>query len=170
LLVSVFVGFLFKIVADRFDVLCESGAEWERDELATDCRRCRRRFTFFLRKVRLSPSLRSSLPFHSPSSPIQYPSSSFPFAQHHCRRCGLVVCDACSPHRVILPPSDIVLDPNTPFSRLQDEIHVEHRTCDPCFAEVSTPALGRSLASVSESTVGSSSRDGGGSVASDLAE
>ncbi|KAL7410304.1 hypothetical protein BDY24DRAFT_400096 [Mrakia frigida] len=116
-------------------------AEWERDELATDCRRCRRRFTFFLRK-------------------------------HHCRRCGLVVCDSCSPHRVLLPPSDIVLDPNTPFSRLQDEIHVEHRTCDPCFAEVTTPALGRSLASVSESsgTGGSGSREGGSSVASDLAE
>ena len=60
-----------------------------------------------------------------------------------------------------------MLDPQTPFGRLQEEIEVEHRTCDTCFVEVTTPELGRRG---SEGGQGSGSGTAASVAGSELAE
>lgn len=82
---------------------------WEADEVAHDCRRCHRKFSFFLRK-------------------------------HHCRRCGQVVCAACSPHADRLDANDVVQVPGA----TEDDIWLQlaaskFRTCDACHAALSLP-------------------------------
>ncbi|KAL8286312.1 hypothetical protein RQP46_004800 [Phenoliferia psychrophenolica] len=82
---------------------------WEADEVAHDCRRCRRKFSFFLRK-------------------------------HHCRRCGQVVCAACSTHSDALDPNDVVQVPGA----TEDDIWLQRtafqfRTCDTCHAALTLP-------------------------------
>ncbi|KAJ2681305.1 hypothetical protein H4R19_007370, partial [Coemansia spiralis] len=71
--------------------------------------------------------------------------------RHHCRRCGLVVCDSCSSRRVLLaapglpassedPGSDADADDTTPLAYLRWSRAAsttywrfrEYRTCDPC--------------------------------------
>ncbi|KAJ1726825.1 hypothetical protein LPJ61_004937 [Coemansia biformis] len=71
--------------------------------------------------------------------------------RHHCRRCGLVVCDSCSSKRVLLAAparaahgadADAAADDNTPLAQLAGSSALStywrfcaYRTCDPC-AEV----------------------------------
>lgn len=52
--------------------------------------------------------------------------------KHHCRRCAHIFCAACSGRRVRLPPAQIVLKPDTPFSALAAEAAKTHRVCDLC--------------------------------------
>lgn len=56
--------------------------------------------------------------------------------RHHCRRCGLVVCDKCSSSRTYLNPSDILQDPTGPFESLQVLASQHHRVCDKCYADL----------------------------------
>ncbi|RAL11916.1 phosphatidylinositol-3-phosphate-binding ubiquitin-protein ligase [Aspergillus homomorphus CBS 101889] len=43
--------------------------------------------------------------------PICMTAFSFWYRKHHCRKCGRVVCAACSPHRITIPRQFIVRDP-----------------------------------------------------------
>lgn len=45
--------------------------------------------------------------------PICHRPFSFLFRRHHCRKCGRVVCDTCSPHRITIPRQCIVHPPGT---------------------------------------------------------
>lgn len=45
------------------------------------------------------------------SCPICHRRFHFLFRKHHCRRCGRVICDQCSPHRITLPSQCIVRPP-----------------------------------------------------------
>ncbi|KAI8886629.1 FYVE-domain-containing protein [Backusella circina FSU 941] len=56
--------------------------------------------------------------------------------RHHCRRCGLVVCDRCSPHRVYLSTSHSIQPPSIPADR-QYLLSLEpQRVCDGCIEDV----------------------------------
>jgi hypothetical protein len=56
--------------------------------------------------------------------------------RHHCRYCGLIVCDRCSMSRAYLNPSQILQDPNGPLE--SPEILASHhqRVCDTCYAKL----------------------------------
>ncbi|KAI9489636.1 hypothetical protein BDB00DRAFT_962087 [Zychaea mexicana] len=58
--------------------------------------------------------------------------------RHHCRRCGLIVCDKCSSSRTYLSPSEIVQDPNGPFESFQVLASHHQRVCDKCYADLGT--------------------------------
>ncbi|KAI8146529.1 FYVE zinc finger-domain-containing protein [Fennellomyces sp. T-0311] len=58
--------------------------------------------------------------------------------RHHCRRCGLIVCDKCSSSRTYLSPSEILQDPNGPFESLQVLASHHQRVCDKCYADLGT--------------------------------
>ncbi|KAI7854342.1 FYVE zinc finger-domain-containing protein [Circinella umbellata] len=58
--------------------------------------------------------------------------------RHHCRRCGLIVCDKCSGSRTYLSPSEILQDPNVPFESLQVLASHHQRVCDKCYADLGT--------------------------------
>ncbi|KAI9245678.1 FYVE zinc finger-domain-containing protein [Phascolomyces articulosus] len=58
--------------------------------------------------------------------------------RHHCRRCGLIVCDKCSSSRTYLTPSEILQDPNGPFESLQVLASHHQRVCDKCYADLGT--------------------------------
>ncbi|KAF4337613.1 PIB1-phosphatidylinositol(3)-phosphate binding [Fusarium beomiforme] len=45
--------------------------------------------------------------------PICHTQFSFFIRKHHCRKCGRVVCNACSPHRIIIPHQYIVRQPGS---------------------------------------------------------
>ena len=98
---------------------------WERDDAASDCRNCKRRFTFLLRKhVGIT---RSGLV-------IEYSLS-----HQHCRKCGKIFCDRCSSHRTLLDPSDIVQDPSYADSLMHPS--AVHRVCDTCYEQVTANVL-----------------------------
>lgn len=74
--------------------------------------------------------------------PICHRPFSFLFRRHHCRKCGRVVCDACSPHRITIPRQRIVHPPGTdsesvvppPDSMFHQNWTVGEkvRLCNPC--------------------------------------
>lgn len=166
-------------------------AQWERDETVSDCRSCKRRFTFYFRKVILPLvdlvwlSMLTYAVYHLLSMFVFLTSGRSDcfdddltcFTLQHCRRCGRIFCDRCSSKRLVLESCDIVQDPS-----YYDGGHVAmpHRVCEPCYEEHMAPVpapLRRSSARSMEGLVISSSslaipghsRDVS-SVISDLAE
>ncbi|UZJ52410.1 hypothetical protein CBS101457_001730 [Exobasidium rhododendri] len=59
--------------------------------------------------------------------------------KHHCRRCGRIYCDACSNHRAILSPDELVIDPSLP-EMLFLESSGPTRICNSCDAELQLPS------------------------------
>lgn len=68
----------------------------------------------------------------------------FFYRKHHCRKCGRVVCAACSPHRITIPRQYIVQPPSSldeppsPVSRNLGGGEVV-RVCNPCVPDPWTP-------------------------------
>ncbi|KAE8557563.1 hypothetical protein TMatcc_005027 [Talaromyces marneffei ATCC 18224] len=58
--------------------------------------------------------------------PICNSQFSFWYRKHHCRKCGRVVCAACSPHRITIPRQYIVRPPE-PIEQSNTETSVRHR-------------------------------------------
>lgn len=58
--------------------------------------------------------------------PICNSQFSFWYRKHHCRKCGRVVCAACSPHRITIPRQFIVRPPE-PVEQLNSETLPRHR-------------------------------------------
>ncbi|KAI8366679.1 FYVE zinc finger-domain-containing protein [Radiomyces spectabilis] len=56
--------------------------------------------------------------------------------RHHCRRCGLIVCDKCSSSRAYLAPSEILQDPASPLESVQVLASQHQRVCDKCYADL----------------------------------
>lgn len=52
--------------------------------------------------------------------------------RHHCRRCGQVVCDKCSPYKVFLNPSDILQDPAGILESVSVLAAQQQRICEKC--------------------------------------
>ncbi|GAA5821257.1 hypothetical protein JCM3770_007386 [Rhodotorula araucariae] len=61
--------------------------------------------------------------------------------KHHCRRCGLVICAACSPHSDALDPYTIALEPGdfVELEQLLTSTQARYRTCSDCHAALSLP-------------------------------
>ncbi|CAO3674963.1 unnamed protein product [Rhizopus stolonifer] len=59
----------------------------------------------------------------------------FLIRRHHCRRCGQVVCDKCSLHRIRLPAEEIVEDPVISSSQYTFLASQSQRVCDACIRE-----------------------------------
>ncbi|KAI8342524.1 hypothetical protein BC941DRAFT_368298 [Chlamydoabsidia padenii] len=59
--------------------------------------------------------------------------------RHHCRQCGLIVCDRCSTNRVMLPYSGIIHHPQLPFDQVYKSSLQPQRICDPCFEHLARP-------------------------------
>ncbi|BGP44970.1 hypothetical protein JCM10450v2_000785 [Rhodotorula kratochvilovae] len=61
--------------------------------------------------------------------------------KHHCRRCGLVVCAACSPHSDALDPYTVALEPGdfVEIEQLLAGAGARYRTCGDCHAALSLP-------------------------------
>ena len=110
------------------------------------------------------PSLRTreseiSLPPWQPDSdvsqcPVCHVEFSFWYRKHHCRKCGRVVCAACSPHRITIPRQYIVQPPNPYFDEEQSwlaergDSNTQNsalgggevvRVCNPCVPDPWTP-------------------------------
>ncbi|WFD26894.1 hypothetical protein MNAN1_001883 [Malassezia nana] len=72
--------------------------------------------------------------------------------KHHCRRCGQIVCDACSSHRAVLQEGEFVIDPLLP-EMLASELQHPTRVCDMCVAThglASTPPRPPSLSRLAQ--------------------
>lgn len=64
---------------------------------------------------------------------------SFLYRKHHCRKCGRVVCSACSPHRITIPKEYIVQPPGMPIDNGGGAEVV--RVCKPCVPDPWTPQV-----------------------------
>ncbi|KAG0174666.1 hypothetical protein DFQ28_005264 [Apophysomyces sp. BC1034] len=60
--------------------------------------------------------------------------------RHHCRRCGLIVCDRCSASRTYLAPEQILQDPKAPTESVQMLASQHQRVCDKCYADLGVSA------------------------------
>lgn len=56
--------------------------------------------------------------------------------RHHCRRCGLIVCDRCSTSRAYLHASNILQNPNGPLEPAHVLESQHQRICDKCYADL----------------------------------
>ncbi|CAO3681669.1 unnamed protein product [Rhizopus stolonifer] len=59
----------------------------------------------------------------------------FLIRRHHCRRCGQIVCDKCSSHRIRLPAEEIIEDPMIASSQYPFLATQTQRVCDSCYRE-----------------------------------
>jgi hypothetical protein len=88
------------------------------------------------------PTAVSMLPRWEPDADVEQCrrcSTAFSFLKrrHHCRKCGRVVCNACSPYMDRLEPEEVVLDPQADLiTRLSIASLRVQRTCQPCHEEV----------------------------------
>ena len=88
--------------------------------------------------------------------PVCQAEFSFWYRKHHCRKCGRVVCAACSPHRITIPRQYIVQQPSisleseqqssTPTSPTTSSSYARNlgggevvRVCNPCVPDPWTP-------------------------------
>lgn len=110
-------------------------AQWERDDAASECRECHRRFTFLSRRVSEYVRLCSTVTDMPPTACKYSFLSPFLHGAHvkqHCRRCGRLFCDRCSSWRALLDPSDVVRDPAD-----ADVSHTPalQRVCQACYEQ-----------------------------------
>ncbi|KAI8878156.1 FYVE-domain-containing protein, partial [Backusella circina FSU 941] len=54
--------------------------------------------------------------------------------RHHCRRCGQIICDKCSLHRMQLPIDELVEDPMVSRAQYTYLATQPQRVCDTCFS------------------------------------
>ena len=56
--------------------------------------------------------------------------------KHHCRKCGLIFCDACTRHKMIVPESELVIRPRNWLQEQvmtdEDNFRAPQRICDGC--------------------------------------
>ncbi|PNY28038.1 E3 ubiquitin-protein ligase PIB1 [Tolypocladium capitatum] len=132
-------------------------------------------------------SLEFALPRWQPDAevtycPICHAQFSIFVRKHHCRKCGRVVCNSCSPHRIIIPHQYIVRPPGSdismPPSLLLDGLGAGYfdvngpsggervRLCNPCVPDPNTapPQSPTSSAGASPRTSHQRSRNSIGSV------
>jgi FYVE zinc finger len=91
--------------------------------------------------------------------PICGRSFSFLFRRHHCRKCGRVVCNDCSPHRIAIPRSLIVNPPGLEMSSSPT------RSAGPISGRIETVDLTGDGDSTGQSHAGDSSRSDLGGAA-----
>jgi hypothetical protein len=87
------------------------------------------------RRTSSNSSRRYVVPAWQPDSevsqcPICKKQFTWMFRRHHCRKCGRVVCDGCSPHRITIPRQFIVNPPRPDSSSSQDQVETIDLTGD----------------------------------------
>ncbi|KAH8815236.1 FYVE zinc finger-domain-containing protein [Xylogone sp. PMI_703] len=102
---------------DALEGLSFSGGSGEPSRNPTNDRGYPRRTSSARRTPSRSPPTEIVIPRWQPDAevtfcPICKTQFSFFVRKHHCRKCGRVVCNACSPHRITIPYQYIVQPPN----------------------------------------------------------